>query len=860
MASSANPNVLDAPGSISKATVKSGFLQPVVADINALQGGSTITLDDLAAVAGLSLTPVDRLMVRTAAGTRSVTVAELGIGLGAARPILTKEDLGLVGDGVTDDGPALQRAAEQWSNLGGAAFMLRAQNGKKFFFKGTPRYASNISCIFVSGHTVTKTSRLTLQGGLETVAGANEFRLLVDTAAGDTFVRIDTSPHGGGSVSGYWAVGDTIRIRGLRDSCGTPLEEYEGRVTAVTDGTSRLDLSPALNFSYKVTYPAGDYETAQGTANIAIVSKIVAALATADVAAGDNLWPIATGDIGKFSAGDYVMAFAENRCSDIGGTSTFLTHVEPAQVIASVPGDPAGSVRLSRRLERAFTTAKNARLIKLRPIRNAQLLSATVEFTEAPDSTLGYHPFEVRYGVDCSLVDCTVPNQDVFGSRGAGMAIYRSLACSIDRPVVRAQKYVDAGEGNGAVITSSADCRVSGGTLAGTRHALQAFGATNCVFENVVVQNPRQAPLDCHGGHEVGVRFVNITASAATDYEADPGNAPIVIQLGNPTHQAGAHRCGVEGGRFSGFKADDGNSEGAIKMWPPSTGCYVKNAEFSRIGTLFNHVDIAGSGTLVTSGCRLEGISVDDWTEKLIEVYSRVNGASVDTLSDFTITGLIARNGQRLMDVQNATEFEVYGSEFDEITEDLTQPYVLSANGCPNLVFQDNLVKGTRRGIQLTSCTGFRILSNRFVDLTAGTVWTDGGSNTGIWVGNDTVGTTPSANRAGASIIMEGPRAAGVTTMADDTAFAFIPERKNGVVRVWTHGAATVFGAVTYRTEISLRAVLDSGTATANVNVTTGVLAGTTGTDAKFTVSAADGAIYFENRLGSSITVDFSVS
>jgi len=38
----------------------------------------------------------------------------------------------------------------------------------------------------------------------------------------------------------------------------------------------------------------------------------------------------------------------------------------------------------------------------------------------------------------------------------------------------------------------------------------------------------------------------------------------------------------------------------------------------------------------------------------------------------------------------------------------------------------------------------------------------------------------------------------------------------------------------------------------ANIEVTTGILSGTTGTDGKFTISAhTDGKIYFENRRGS---------
>ena len=46
----------------------------------------------------------------------------------------------------------------------------------------------------------------------------------------------------------------------------------------------------------------------------------------------------------------------------------------------------------------------------------------------------------------------------------------------------------------------------------------------------------------------------------------------------------------------------------------------------------------------------------------------------------------------------------------------------------------------------------------------------------------------------------------------------------------------------------------------ANINVTTGILNGTTGTNGKITVSAAsDGKIYIENRLGGAINISVQV-
>jgi hypothetical protein len=860
MASTADPTVLDTSGSIDKAAVKAGFLTPVVTDIEALQGGSTITMDGLTARAGVDLVGTDRAMIRTADGTFSVVLDQLGLALGATRPIKTKEDLGLVGDGITDDGPALQRGCEFWSAQGGAAFMLRAQDGARFHFKGSPRGASNVSILFVSPHTVTKRARLTLQGELTGAAGAFEFRLLADTAADDTFLTLDTSPHGGGVVSDFFAVDDMIRIRGLLDSCGTALEEQELRVTAIDDGTSRLDVTPALSHDYTVTYAPGDYETAQGTANRTIITKLVSALATTDVAAGDNLWPIEVADIGKFSAGDYVLIRGENLCSDIGGSSATLTHVEMAQVIESVPGDDTASLRLSRRLERDYTTAKYARLLKVDAINNAVLQSSTVEFTEAPDAGAFFHAYEIAYGVDCVLADCSVPNRDVFGTRGNSHRIYRSLACAIERPIARAAKYVDSGEGNGAVLAWATDCRVTAGTLAGMRHPMQALGATNSDFEHITIQNPRHCPLDCHGANEQGIRFVNITASAATDYEADPGNAPAAITFGNSTLLAGAHRCGVEGGRFVGFKAASGNSEACIVAFPPSTNCYVKDAQFVRIATLFYHRDVAGEA-LVTRGLRIDGCSVDDWSDWLIDISGRENGASLDTLVDCAIYDLTARNGSKMITASYCTELQIYECETDEITEDLANPYYIVADQCTDLVVEANSIKEARRGISLSNCTDFRVIDNRFVDLTAGTVWQDGGTNTGIWEDNKPVGTTPTATRTGASVITESPRAAGVTVMPHEYAFAFKPLRKHGMCRVWNHGftgTGEVFAEFRYRVEYDLSITPVADVTTLNVDVTTGALTGTTGVYDSFTISADDGQIWFENQLGQTITVDFS--
>ena len=91
-------------------------------------------------------------------------------------------------------------------------------------------------------------------------------------------------------------------------------------------------------------------------------------------------------------------------------------------------------------------------------------------------------------------------------------------------------------------------------------------------------------------------------------------------------------------------------------------------------------------------------------------------------------------------------------------------------------------------------------------------------------------------------------------TLADDAATYYTPPSILGVIlingRVSTY--AQIFGMANFRTTSSVYCVsMLAGTAFA---VTTGVLAGTTGVDGKFTVSPhTDGRIYIENRFGASV-------
>lgn len=790
------------------------------------------------------------------------TLAQLATLVGSLqpRPFLTAEDIGLAGDGVTDDGPALQRAYDAAAAAGGASFFLKADAGQSFFFKGAPRGGNNCSTVFASPHTVGRYGRLTLQGRLATDPAVTGMRLLSDTAAADTALLLDTSTVGGGVVSDRVAVGDTLYITGLRDSCGTPIQDQEVRVTALDDGLSQVTVSPALDYAYEVAYTPGDYETAQGTPNVTLVSRVVSALLASDMAAGDNLVSISVGDVGQLTEGDLVMVVSEAIVSDVAGTSTLPTHIEFARVIPSLSFDPVTSLRLSRRVERTYTTAKFARLLKVQPIINASIQGATVEFTEAPGATDYVHCYEIVYGADCTLDGCTVPNTDIFGTRGNSHRITRSIACGIIDPVASNAHYFAASEGYGAVLAWCTDCWARGGSFTRMRHSVLFQGATNSVATNLTISDPRHTAIDFHGVNEVGCRVVNPTAEATTSHETLP-TSPNGICFGNTTHLAGAHRCGVEGGRFINFKGEPGTHKPLIQQLGASTGCYVRDTEFHNIGMLFFHEDLLDYGTLVSSGFRITGVNVDGCLENLFYINGRANGASVDTLVDMEVAECTFRNINIVVRAANADELQFIGNRFDEITPDVSFSYLVEATSCPNLVIEDNKAKGASRFLKITDCLNGRAVDNTSADQVNVTMLREAGANTGfIFARNHAVGFIANTTRLGTAAIQEYPTLSGTALLLDDGFLAFKPRQAHGRCVVRSIGASTVFAEFRFWAGGTPITTLVAGTATANIEAVTGALAGTTGTDAKFTVSAhSDGLIYFENRLGSSVTIDASV-
>lgn len=92
---------------------------------------------------------------------------------------------------------------------------------------------------------------------------------------------------------------------------------------------------------------------------------------------------------------------------------------------------------------------------------------------------------------------------------------------------------------------------------------------------------------------------------------------------------------------------------------------------------------------------------------------------------------------------------------------------------------------------------------------------------------------------------------------ADDAVISFAPTRNSGVIILWAEGVQNSFAMFFYRATSS--PVINSMVKGSLVDFLAGgtVPTGTTGTDTHLSISATDGAIYVENRLGSSVVIQW---
>ena len=662
--------------------------------------------------------------------------------------ISTSQIPGMSGNGTDDDSVALNTHMAQVSLAGGGLYILKADSA--FYFKYRVRVPSFINLVFASPikASAKNGAGLRTDGRLAEFPEINLFRLLEETAAGATTLRVDTGPQGGGVVSDYFRVGDEMIIRGMTDGAINSLEHETNPITAIDDDTATVTLLDPLQYSYQVSYPAGEYEAVTGTVDRTYITRTVYALLTADAGEEDDTLDVEASRIGSFSIGDTILI------SDLTRTVTG----NPAnQLIAQIIGMTGTVISLDRRLSREFLVSDQARVSLITPAIRANVSGASIIYVDAPEPAPAprRHAFEIFCGVDCHWRDCEVPNSGAYGNRGDMFRVMQSYRSGFDDATGLNPKSTGSGEGYAHNVILSTGCQSNGVTASGARHSLLFHGSTDCIVDGADISDDRLSGVDFHGWGEVecGVRNVNISATTRT---ASSSNT--AIKFGNTAHQGATRRCFVDGVTVSGYSGPD---QAVIRQEPGAHDNIVMNGKAVRCHAGIKHRDNAAAPTLVSGALTVRDFVFEDLTGPVIDIQGGANGATIKTFTGLFLADIDVRRVPVVMRASQIGRISVFNLRVWEPTTDPGDPYLIAASDVTEFRIISAMIEGARRGLSLAACPEFAVSRCDFIDFIDDVVLLDGGGNSnGRWFGNHEIGFTGA--RSGAlSAIDEQPSIGG---------------------------------------------------------------------------------------------------
>lgn len=118
----------------------------------------------------------------------------------------------------------------------------------------------------------------------------------------------------------------------------------------------------------------------------------------------------------------------------------------------------------------------------------------------------------------------------------------------------------------------------------------------------------------------------------------------------------------------------------------------------------------------------------------------------------------------------------------------------------------------------------------------------------------------PGLNGIAAQIMTANAHVTGEVSLADDTAFHFVPGVTSGFICAHAREGNSNFRMMAHYSAASGHGVLTPMNIGSSFNGHSGVLNGTTGTDGKVNFSAhTNGRIYIENRSGATVTIKYTI-
>lgn len=646
---------------------------------------------------------------------------------------------GLTGNGLSDNGPAIQAVLDKIGASGNTHsydVLAEVDATGYIFINSTVQVRSDHTTLrFGSPVVFGANGRLRLNGELVETPTSGKPRLTADSAEGDFTITVNNPAP--------FAAGDYIVIRGAREATGSASGEQkqECSVASVVGNVITLNEPLADPFLAYNTNPLAP----SGTTHFTEVTKVTASTVTG--AANRNDRTITIGSTAEFAAGDYIQILDRANTTKPDGTlePTNYKHREIAKVVQVISGTV---LRISHALAHTYDLTKSARVAKLSPVRHSAIKDVSVTWSEM--STVG-NAFEIKYGVNCEIRNCQLAG-DTSRTKSWKSQAFRqtdSYLCQVVKCTATAPAVTTSGRGYGATLYGATQCAVRESQFSGLRHSVLLFnGASLNLIEGCHSEDCSISDYDLHGA-ECRDNVITGCVAVGGDSAADDGSVnKTACKAGNTTHSEGDH-----GNVFSNMTIV--NYKGAAyEVVPASTGNTFRDSTVNGAWYAVKLTSNSANTALLTTDTVVVNCDFTDISTSLVNV----NGNSVTSMiRGLTIEGCRFKRPTTSLVVSYAQKLRLRRNTFSDPAMS-SSLYAVTATGVTGLVVRANDFSEAPRGFKLTGCPGARINGNTIHDLTQGTVYEDAGGNDGALVArNEAYGYIPAVTVSGT-----GPSAGGL--------------------------------------------------------------------------------------------------
>lgn len=629
-------------------------------------------------------------------------------------------DVTLQGDANNDQTRILQQLIDNLSGETGGTLNVDASESG-VYINAALNVKSNVRVNFKCPVFLGQYGQLRIYGGFDETPSDNLPQIRSDLTSGEYTIYCGEDDK---SKAENYSEGDRIIIRGMSDANGEAVEYQEATVAYVDTENNNITIEEPLEYSFKASYPSGDYEENFGAVDRSYITFLTFSSFASDGERGDTT--IIVNDSSGFSNGDYIFLGDNKVPGDVAGDSANTFRHEVNKII-NISGN---AISLENAMSHNYETAKDAYIIKINPVQNAGIKGARVNYKAEP-AAFTINAFTIAYAKDCYIKDCQVENNGNYTSKGHGFRIDRSINCSVENCSVLAPENVDASEGYGFTIYRANHNSISNCRAYGCRHSFLLFrGSCNNRFSNVFSINARISDIDFHGGDE---SFNTIDGFTIVGGNQKYGSNLSAIKFGNEYHVTGCYNNIVRNGTVSNYKGF------GIDIVPISQNNLVENVTFKNTEQFIRCVDLSRDGTLSAPDNIIKNCIIDNVTEDLGNIDSTVNGGSSQIVDNLTIVNCLFKNtGAYFKTFKNTVNCKILNNTFIDGAENSSDPWFIDADNSDNLLIQGNFIQKGNRFVKIKDCSGFICKNNRLADFYDTVVLDDvSGNNSFIFKNND---------------------------------------------------------------------------------------------------------------------------